>query len=129
MSRVNPLNQFANGSSFGIGVDAAALIRASPNRLTTPLRPKGMADYTITFVRSARKELEARPPDLAARMLRKITALAKVPRPAGVKKLHGEDDLWRIRIGDYRVIYAIDDTAKVVDVVVVRHRSEVYRDF
>jgi mRNA-degrading endonuclease RelE of RelBE toxin-antitoxin system len=52
-----------------------------------------VADYAITFARSARKELEALPPALAARILRKITALAGTPRPAGVKKLHGEDDL------------------------------------
>ena len=88
-----------------------------------------MADYSITFARSARKELEALPSEIGGRILRKITLLATSPRPSGVKKLHGEDNLWRIRIGDYRVIYEIDDAAKIVDVAVIRHRSEVYRDF
>lgn len=88
-----------------------------------------MADYAITFARSARKELEALPPKIGQRILSKITLLPAAPRPPGVKKLHGEDNLWRIRVGDYRVIYEIDDTARVVDIAVIRHRSEVYRDF
>jgi mRNA interferase RelE/StbE len=88
-----------------------------------------VADYAITFARSARKELESLQPDIARRIIGKITALAAQPRPPGVKKLHGEASLWRIRIGDYRVVYEINDTARVVDVAVVRHRSEVYRDF
>jgi mRNA-degrading endonuclease RelE of RelBE toxin-antitoxin system len=52
-----------------------------------------VVDYAVTFARSARKELEALPSDASARILRKIIALAKTPRPVGVKKLHGEDDL------------------------------------
>jgi mRNA interferase RelE/StbE len=88
-----------------------------------------VAEYSITFARSARKELESLPPQLGQRILGKIAALSSGPRPAGVKKLHGEDDLWRIRVGDYRVIYEINDAAKTVDIAVIRHRSEVYRDF
>ena len=88
-----------------------------------------MADYTITFARSARKELERLQPDLAGRILEKIETLAKSPRPSGSIKLQGEKNLWRIRIGDYRVIYAIDDPGGIVDVSVVRHRRDVYRNF
>ena len=49
------------------------------------------------------------------------------PRPYDSKKLHGHSSLWRIRVGVYRVIYIIDDDKKVVDVAVVRHRSDAYR--
>jgi mRNA interferase RelE/StbE len=52
--------------------------------------------------------------------------LAANPRPPGCKKLKGGDNEWRIRIGDYRVIYTIDDRSLHVDVTRVRHRSEVY---
>ena len=86
-----------------------------------------MADYSIGFARSARKELERLPDVVAGRILDKIELLAGSPRPAGVIKLHGQENLWRLRVGDYRVVYSIDDVAKTVDVSVIRHRREVYR--
>lgn len=85
-----------------------------------------MADYAITFARSARKELEALDAAIVNRIFPKIEALAKEPRPAGCRKLRGERSLWRIRIGDYRVVYAIYDDKRVVDIVAVRHRSKAY---
>jgi mRNA interferase RelE/StbE len=85
-----------------------------------------MADYSITFARSARKELESLNAPLIQRIFPKIEALAKEPRPKGCLKLRGEKNLWRIRAGDYRVIYAIYDDKKVVDVIAVRHRSAAY---
>lgn len=87
-----------------------------------------MADYSITFARSARKELDRLPANLAERVLDKIEALSENPRPAGVTKLKGQRNLWRLRAGDYRVVYAIDDATKAVDVSIIRHRREVYRD-
>ena len=87
-----------------------------------------MADYSISFARSARKELEHLPGDVAERILMKLEALAANPRPSGVIKLHGQKNLWRMRVGDYRVVYSIDDFSKTIDVSVVRHRREVYRD-
>ena len=87
-----------------------------------------MADYGISFARSARKELDRLPADLAERVLQKIEALSENPRPAGVTKLKGQKNVWRLRVGDYRVVYAIDDTARTVDVSIVRHRRDVYRD-
>ena len=53
-------------------------------------------------------------------------ALAEDPRPLGCKKLKGRKDQWRIRVGDYRVVYTIDDAKLLVEVTRVRHRSEVY---
>jgi len=83
--------------------------------------------YTITFARSARKELERMDRKLGLRISDKIETLSAAPRSPGCKKLQGEDNLWRIRIGDYRVIYSIDDKQKIVDVSAVRHRREIYR--
>ena len=86
-----------------------------------------MADYSISFARSARKEWERLPGDIADRILAKIEALAGNPRPVGVIKLHGQKNLWRLRVGDYRVVYSIDHFSKAVDVSVIRHRRDVYR--
>ncbi|MFQ5881691.1 MAG: type II toxin-antitoxin system RelE/ParE family toxin [Candidatus Methylomirabilales bacterium] len=85
-----------------------------------------MADYTITFARSARKELEALDAAIVNRIFSKIEALTKEPRPVGCRKLYGEKHLWRIRIGDYRVIYAVYDDERLVDIIAVRHRSKAY---
>ena len=85
-----------------------------------------MGDYTITFARSARKELERFDAQVVNRIFQKIEALAKGPRPIGCRKLHGEKNLWRIRVGDYRVIYSIDDVEYRIDIVAVRHRSKAY---
>lgn len=86
-----------------------------------------MADYRITFARSARKELERLASREVQRIFPKIEELRKEARPRGCRKLIGEENLWRIRIGDYRVIYAINDKDEVIDIVTVRHRSEAYR--
>ena len=86
-----------------------------------------MADYTISFARSARKELEQLPDALADRILTKLETLAKNPRPVGVIKLHGQKNLWRLRVGEFRLVYSIDDFSKAVDVSLIRHRRDVYR--
>ena len=85
-----------------------------------------MPDYTICFARSARKELEALEKNIVNRIFPKIEALSKQPRPSGCKKLVGNKYLWRIRIGDYRVVYAIYDNKHLVDIIAVRHRKDVY---
>jgi mRNA interferase RelE/StbE len=56
----------------------------------------------------------------------RLERLASTPRPPGCKKLKGGDDEWRIRVGDYRIVYEIDDTARAVDVTRIAHRREVY---
>jgi len=86
-----------------------------------------MSEYTITFARSAQKEIERFSTNVVNRIFPKIEILAQNPRPHGCRKLRGFDNLWRIRIGEYRVIYHIFDDDQVVDIVAVRHRSEVYR--
>jgi len=49
------------------------------------------------------------------------------PRPSGVKKLEGASDLWRVRVGDWRVVYRISDREHLIDIIAVRHRREAYR--
>ena len=85
-----------------------------------------MTDYLVTFAASARKELRDLPSEVIARLLPRIRELLGNPRPVGCKKLHGYKDRWRIRVGNYRVVYAIDDAGKVVDITRVAHRKEVY---
>ena len=87
-----------------------------------------MAEYRVSFSRSARKELEGLPRQIVERIFPKIEALVVQPRPTGSTKLKGGLNLWRIRVGDYRVLYSIDDGQRVIDVVAVRHRSGAYRD-
>ena len=86
-----------------------------------------MADYSVVFARSARKEFEKLDEPHCSRVLSRIRGLSQNPRPEGCRKLLGAADLWRIRIGEYRVIYRIEEGRKEVDVIVVRHRSTAYR--
>lgn len=85
-----------------------------------------MNSYAVELKPSARKELESLPNSVLARVIRKIESLALDPRPAGCKKLKGYKDLWRIRIGDWRIVYIINDTARLVSVTRIAHRREVY---
>lgn len=85
-----------------------------------------MAEYEVTFARSAAKEFERLPESVVSRIFPRIEALGGEPRPHGSKKLRGSLPLWRIRIGDYRVIYSIDPVKKIVDITAVRHRSKAY---
>ena len=86
-----------------------------------------MREYAVVFARSARKELQALDRGVANRILKRIEALTREPRPSGCKKLEGTDNLWRIRVGDWRVVYAVDDARTLVEISVVRHRREAYR--
>jgi len=86
-----------------------------------------MPTYQVTFARSARRELEGLPINIAARVLDRIQTLTDNPRPRGCKKLQGPSQLWRIRVGEYRVVYKIDDGNQEVDISVIRHRSDAYR--
>ena len=86
-----------------------------------------MREYAVVFARSARKELQALDHTVAARILKRIEALTRNPRPSGCRKLEGAENLWRIRIGDWRVVYSVDDARSLVEVSVIRHRREAYR--
>lgn len=86
-----------------------------------------MPDYAVTLARSARKELEVLPAKLADRIFRVIERLEQDPRPEGCRKIQGSSDIWRLRVGDYRVVYSVSDRTRKVDVVAVRHRRDAYR--
>jgi len=85
-----------------------------------------VAKYSLEIKSSAQRELNRLDNELFARIDRKILALADNPRPAGCKKLRGRKDQWRIRVGDWRVVYIIDDTRTLVSITRVAHRREVY---
>jgi mRNA interferase RelE/StbE len=85
-----------------------------------------VAKYSLEIKQSAQKELDALDDAVFARIDRKILTLAGNPRPPGCKKLRGYKDQWRIRVGDWRVVYFIDDGAKLVTIARVAHRREVY---
>jgi mRNA interferase RelE/StbE len=85
-----------------------------------------VANYAVDVKPSARKELERLPDKVLARAVSKIESLGQSPRPAGCKKLKGYKDKWRIRVGDWRVVYIIDDGTKLVSVTRIAHRREVY---
>ncbi len=85
-----------------------------------------MNSYRVALAASAEKELHGLPATVIARMMPRLEHLAEVPRPRGCKKLKGGDKEWRIRVGDYRIVYEIDDTAKTVDVTRIAHRREAY---
>ena len=83
--------------------------------------------YAIKFRPAAERALEELPRDVQRRIGKKIDALAVNPRPSGVKKLVGEEDVYRVRAGDYRIVYQIQDAVLLVLVVRVGHRRDVYR--
>lgn len=85
-----------------------------------------MPKYSVDIKQSAQKELDALDDPLFARIDRKILALSDNPRPSGCKKLRGYKDLWRIRVGDWRVVYIVNDDAKIVAVTRIAHRRDVY---
>ncbi|MBI2872762.1 MAG: type II toxin-antitoxin system RelE/ParE family toxin [Chloroflexi bacterium] len=82
--------------------------------------------YRLVVRPRAARQLGHLPVQEQARLAQAIEALAATPRPRGVEKLRGAY-LWRIRVGEYRVVYAIDDTAQTVTVARVGHRRDVYR--
>ena len=83
--------------------------------------------YQVLIKDSARKELAALSLPLQKRIDTRIRALSENPRPSGVKKLAGDENLYRLRIGDYRIIYQIQDKALLVLVIKISLHREVYR--
>ena len=82
--------------------------------------------YSVVFSKSASKELADLSSQAVTRIIPAIKKLEENPRPSGCKKLKGGQNTWRIRVGDYRVIYLIDDVVRIVDVRRVGHRKDIY---
>jgi mRNA interferase RelE/StbE len=83
--------------------------------------------YRVLLERAAEKDLSRLPTEIHDRVIEAVQELAANPRPVGCRKLTGSKHDWRIRAGDYRVVYEIADVIRVVRVNRVRHRREVYR--
>jgi mRNA interferase RelE/StbE len=83
--------------------------------------------YEVYLERAAERDLRRLPPEIFQRVIPRIRALSENPKPPGCRKIVGSESDWRIRVGDYRVIYEIDETANAVRVFRVKHRGEVYR--
>lgn len=84
--------------------------------------------YRIQIVKRAFKELTALPQKANVQLVKAIDDLKEDPRPDGCKKLKGEaEDIWRIRVGDYRILYTIEDAIKIVEIRKVGHRRDVYK--
>jgi mRNA interferase RelE/StbE len=84
--------------------------------------------YKVEILKGALKQLKKLSPELQERIQVKIDDLAIEPRTNGAKKLKGKENAYRIRVGEYRVIYDIFDDILVVNVIEVGHRSKVYKD-
>jgi mRNA interferase RelE/StbE len=83
--------------------------------------------YSVLLKETAKKELYALPSKIFTKVLAAIESLSVNPRPVGGKKLKGKgENLWRIRIGGYRVVYLIDDTIQVVNIRKIGNRRDVY---
>jgi mRNA interferase RelE/StbE len=83
--------------------------------------------YSVTFASAAAKDIRALSEEIRRRVGRAINGLEHNPRPAGARKLSAEEDTYRVRVGDYRVVYVIEDRARSVLVARIRHRRDVYR--
>jgi mRNA interferase RelE/StbE len=87
-----------------------------------------VARYKLSIKRSAARELEAvAQKGDRQRLVTRIEALGSNPRPPGCEKLAGSADRYRVRQGDYRVVYSVDDARRVLLIVKIGHRREVYR--
>lgn len=83
--------------------------------------------YRVEFTSRAARDLAALPTLTQKRIAARIDALALDPRPSASKKLHGGEDLYRIRVGDYRMIYQVQARIVVVTVIRIGHRRDIYR--
>lgn len=83
--------------------------------------------YQIQFSAAAAKELKKLPKEVQLRLGKKILLLSDDPRPPGIKALQGQADILRLRIGDYRVIYQVNDENTLIRILKIGHRREIYR--
>jgi len=82
--------------------------------------------YTVVFKPSAENDFEKLPPQVQERIGASLASLESTPRPAGCKKLKAREG-YRVRVGDYRIVYSIDDRASVVRILAIGHRKEIYQ--
>ncbi|MGB5593407.1 MAG: type II toxin-antitoxin system RelE/ParE family toxin [Crocosphaera sp.] len=83
--------------------------------------------YTIIIAKSVQKQIDSLSNELQTRIKDKLNNLKKEPRPSGIVKLKGYDSEYRLRLGDYRIRYQIDDSNQKIKILQCKHRREVYR--
>ena len=83
--------------------------------------------YSVEVSPAAERQLKKLPAILQARIVRRLRHLGENPRPPGAKKLAEAESLWRVRVGDHRVVYELRDKERIIVVLKIAHRSEVYR--
>ena len=86
-----------------------------------------MPRYEVRISQTAAKQLRKLPQEDQERVAAKASSLATDPRPAGTHKLRGYEDVWRVRVGPYRILYSVADAEVIVIVLKVGHRSSIYR--
>ena len=85
-----------------------------------------MKRYEVVFSKRAEKDLEKLPAKTVEKIIPVIVSLEDNPRPIGCKKLKGYSDLWRVRVGNYRIIYSVEDKILLVDIREVGDRKDIY---
>ena len=88
---------------------------------------RGSVTYTVQIKKSALKVLRKLPTTVSKSLAKTINFLEKTPRPKGCKKLKGNENLYRIQQGDYRIIYQVQDSVLIILIVIVGHRKMIYR--
>ena len=83
--------------------------------------------YGVALAKAAKRDLQRLEKETQRRVANQLQILSETPRPPGVIKLRGAENEWRFRVGDYRIIYEIDDGEHLITVLRIRHRREVYR--
>lgn len=93
-----------------------------------------MSNYTITFTKAAKKQFEKLPTQIQSRIAKRLSVLQSDPLPYGAEQLTdfeidgvGFDKLFRIRMGDYRIVYAVEHQIITITIVRIKHRKEVYK--
>lgn len=84
--------------------------------------------HAIRLAPAAVRQIKSLQPAVQKRVVKCLDALSDDPRPSGVEKLYHKLKLWRVRVGEYRVVYLIENTQRVVIVLLVKHRKDVYRE-
>jgi mRNA interferase RelE/StbE len=87
-----------------------------------------MDSYQIEWKRSAQKELRKLPAEMIQQIIEAVNALSENPFPPGCRKLAGSEQTWRMRIGNYRIIYNVFSSSLVIEIVRIAHRKDAYRN-
>lgn len=86
------------------------------------------SDYQISLTPAAKRDLDRITSEIFQRIVKSLKSLEQNPRPQGIKKLANRENEWRIRVGNHRILFEIDDDQKLVTIFRIRHRKDVYRN-